>query len=517
MFDFIYDSVFGLLKIIFIFMVIFWGILEVRYHQYVKRSLFIDLMNPDRSKNLIVLFNRAKEEKEAGERGRLKFKEDQQKCRSGIFLGKDPATGRRIFDPESNEGHLLITGSPGTGKTAGLVLTTLLSWRSTFFAIDTGGDITKTIHRPGLYVYAPCEGKGFYNPFYLVDLKKDINDKLLELSNIAFALMPDIATTKENGASYFEEKGRNLLNAALIFYYLHKVSFAGACKAICILNEKALYETLTSDERTNPYILPLISDMNGSRYFNDIKSSCQKAVSVFANDIKIARTLEHPKNASVLNPGMLEKRSAILRVSLQDLKGRAQPLIRLIVAQLLSYFTNRPIGSKRILLMLDEFGNMGNIYQFEPYLANVRKNGIRVMILTQSLPQIMKYYGENEAEAIINDCKIIGCLTNVDTKTREYLSKLTASTYEQRFGTSNNDMMGSGVSMSYRDKQVVEAWEFSNMGDKQFILQTLGDRYRSAGYIFLQKENWFNSEYFKDLKKKREAVMPKQPRVRAPS
>ena len=167
--------------------------------------------------------------------------------------------------------------------------------------------------------------------------------------------------------------------------------------------------------------------------------------------------------------------------------------------------------------MLDEFGNMGNIYQFEPYLANVRKNGIRVMILTQSLPQIMKYYGENEAEAIINDCKIIGCLTNVDTKTREYLSKLTASTYEQRFGTSNNDMMGSGVSMSYRGKQVVEAWEFSNMGDKQFILQTLGDRYRSAGYIFLQKENWFNSEYFKDLKKKREAVMPKQPRVCAPS
>jgi hypothetical protein len=51
---------------------------------------------------------------------------------------------------ENTDGHILIVGGSGSGKTSGLVIPSILAWEGSVFAVDIKGELAAaTAHRPG--------------------------------------------------------------------------------------------------------------------------------------------------------------------------------------------------------------------------------------------------------------------------------------------------------------------------------------------------------------------------------
>ena len=80
--------------------------------------------------------------------------------------------------------------------------------------------------------------------------------------------------------------------------------------------------------------------------------------------------------------------------------SRTKPLVRLILNQIGRRLTERLDGERRrhrLLLMLDEFPALGRLDFFESALAFMAGYGIRAFLIAQSLNQIEKAYGQNNA------------------------------------------------------------------------------------------------------------------------
>ncbi len=113
--------------------------------------------------------------------------------------------------------------------------------------------------------------------------------------------------------------------------------------------------------------------------------------------------------------------------------SRTKPLIRLILNQLgrrltedLSAGTER----QRLLLMLDEFPALGRLDFFESALAFMAGYGIKAFLIAQSLNQIEKAYGPNNA--ILDNCHVRVCFATNDERTAKRISESLGTATELR-------------------------------------------------------------------------------------
>ncbi len=90
--------------------------------------------------------------------------------------------------------------------------------------------------------------------------------------------------------------------------------------------------------------------------------------------------------------------------------SRTKPLVRLILNQIGRRLTEKLEGHPsechrhQLLMMLDEFPALGRLDFFESALAFMAGCGVRAFLIAQSLNQISKAYGENNA--ILDNCHV---------------------------------------------------------------------------------------------------------------
>jgi len=101
--------------------------------------------------------------------------------------------------------------------------------------------------------------------------------------------------------------------------------------------------------------------------------------------------------------------------------SRTKPLVRLVLNQIGRRLTERLEGdpAKRrkhaLLMMLDEFPALGRLDFFQTALAFMAGYGIRAYLIAQSLNQISKAYGENNA--ILDNCHVRIAFSSNDERT----------------------------------------------------------------------------------------------------
>jgi len=113
--------------------------------------------------------------------------------------------------------------------------------------------------------------------------------------------------------------------------------------------------------------------------------------------------------------------------------SRTKPLIRLVLNQIGRrltedlHATNR---RQRVLLMLDEFPALGRLDFFESALAFMAGYGVRAYLIAQSLNQIEKAYGPNNA--ILDNCHVRIAFATNDERTAKRISDALGTTTQQR-------------------------------------------------------------------------------------
>lgn len=399
----------------------------------------------------------------------------------GVIFGKEK--GAVFFSPANDEGHTIVFGGSGSGKTSSLLIPTLRSWTGTSLTIDISGDISTNCDMRDKLTFEPSNAHTIpYNIFDSIDRTTDINEKYENLEQLAYMLMPESERMDDN-ARFFLTEGRKILTAALIAFYFQGMDFIQICEFIIRNSFQNLFSAI--DNSHCEAAIQYINSFQGANEKNTAgcKQAADNAVKLFATNSKIKKCIHRPvKHELYFCAASVEHSNVFVIIDDVQLELYA-PLLHVITAQCLDYFSSRSAEHTHpILFALDEFASFGKL-DITAALRKLRKKHVRIMILTQSMADIDLIYGRAERMAMMNNLQFKVVLNAADTDTQEYFSKLIGNKIIQNHSISKN---AKSVTRTYTDAKeyVVEPSELAHLKNELLLLYP-------DGYIRLMKNYYF--------------------------
>ena len=164
---------------------------------------------------------------------------------SALFLGKSQF-GDYVGKKDSVDGHTLITGASGAGKTANTARNTFETWKGTIFAFDLKGDLISQANirkSKILYLMPEHQNQYYIDPFEFI--RRDGERNLVQnCRSLAFAIIPLSLDEKD---PFWTISARNILTGALVYFFRLNVSFIQAIIVIKARKISKLLKKISSD------------------------------------------------------------------------------------------------------------------------------------------------------------------------------------------------------------------------------------------------------------------------------
>lgn len=360
----------------------------------------------------------------------------------GVFLGRWKGRYLRHDGPE----HVLAFAPTRSGKGVGLVVPTLLSWTGSAVVHDIKGenwDLTSG-WRSGFGTclrFDPTDpGSPRFNP--LMEVRKGAGE-VRDVQNIADILVdPEGSLERRN---HWEKTGHALLVGVIlhVLYADEDKTLAGCARFLSDPSrtfEKTLQIMLKTKHvregdgtRTvHPVVAQAARELlnKSENERSGVLSTALSFLSLYRDPVVAAVTSASDWQINDLVEGPRPV-SLYLVVPPSDL-SRTKPLIRLILNQIGRRLTESLPDPKRrkLLLMLDEFPALGRLDFFESALAFLAGYGVRAYLIAQSLNQIEKAYGPNNA--ILDNCHVRIAFATNDERTAKRISEALGAKTELR-------------------------------------------------------------------------------------
>lgn len=351
----------------------------------------------------------------------------------GVFLGRWNDQYIRHGGPE----HVLAFAPTRSGKGVGLVIPTLLSWTGSAIIHDIKGenwDLTSGWRSSfsKCVRFDPTDNTSArFNP--LMEIRKG-SYEVRDVQNIADILVdPEGSLERRN---HWEKTAHALLVGTILHViYAEKDKTLSGC-ARFLSDPSRTFETTLNSMLTAKHI----ARPNGAREVHPIVAQAARELlnksenersGVLSTALSFLGLYRDPVVADVtatsdwtISDLMAGDRpvSLYLVVPPSDL-SRTKPLMRLILNQIGRRLTETlPDANRRkILLMLDEFPALGRLDFFESALAFMAGYGVRAYLIAQSLNQIEKAYGPNNA--ILDNCHVRIAFSTNDERTAKRISE----------------------------------------------------------------------------------------------
>jgi len=327
---------------------------------------------------------------------------------AGVVFGKKD--GVLIEKPSTKEGHTLIIGGTGTGKTRGHGIPTLIRWEGTGLVVDIKGELNqKTAHiKPNSTIFSTESKLARYNPLDFVNEIEDVQ----EIGRNMFPI-------PQKGDPFWVQCAQSVF-AAACWEYRKEKSFAEVAQFLCANPGQEIIETLLASDQMETRIL--------ANTVTDLKP--EALAGIFAEirgklaTIAVDKTMQYATSASDFGPEDIETNMIYLQVSEARLKQYGE-LFTVIIGQFLRYLTNREEGKNPpVLIMLDEFPRLGKMSKIVEGLATLRSRNVHLMLIVQSLTQLDTIYGKDERKVIVDNCSFKLVLNATDTETQKYFSDM---------------------------------------------------------------------------------------------
>jgi len=360
---------------------------------------------------------------------------------AGVFLGQFDEQYLRHEGPE----HVLTFAPTRSGKGVGLVVPTLLSWPASAVIHDikgenwslTAGWRSRFSH---CLLFNPTDlASAAYNP--LLEVRRGAHE-VRDVQNIADILVdPEGALERRN---HWEKTSHALLVGAI----LH-VLYAGQDKTLrgvanFLSDPACTFELTLHRMMTTPHLGDAPHPVVASAAREVLNKSDNERSGVLSTAMSFLGLYRDPTVAEVTSRcdwRIADLISAEHPVSLylvvppSDI-SRTKPLIRLILNQVGRRLTESLDGSDgierrhKLLLMLDEFPALGRLDFFETALAFMAGYGLRAFLISQSLNQIDKAYGQNHS--ILDNCHVRVTFATNDERTAKRISETLGTATELR-------------------------------------------------------------------------------------
>jgi type IV secretion system protein VirD4 len=360
----------------------------------------------------------------------------------GVVLGRHTQDYLRHDGPE----HVLCFAPTRSGKGVGLVVPTLLTWPASAIVHDIKGEnwtLTagfRAKHGRVLLFDPTNAGSSAYNP--LLEVRQG-EWEVRDVQNIADILVdPEGSLDKRN---HWEKTSHSLLVGAIlhVLYAEKDKTLAGVANFLSDPRrpvEATLRAMMDTPHLGEAGVHPVIASsarelLNKSE--NERSGVLSTAMSFLGlyRDPVVARVTARCDWRIADLVGSRQPVTLYLVVPPSDI-NRTKPLIRLILNQIGRRLTEELTTSgkrHRLLLMLDEFPALGRLDFFESALAFMAGYGIKGFLIAQSLNQIERAYGPNNA--ILDNCHVRVSFATNDERTAKRVSDALGTATELRDST----------------------------------------------------------------------------------
>ncbi|MEL6623034.1 MAG: conjugal transfer protein TraG, partial [Pseudomonadota bacterium] len=356
----------------------------------------------------------------------------------GVVLGRLAKRYLRHDGPE----HVLCFAPTRSGKGVGLVIPSLLTWPGSAIVHDIKGEnwqLTAGWRAKfgRVLLFDPTNAaSAAYNP--LLEVRRGARE-VRDVQNIADILVdPEGQLERRN---HWEKTSHSLLVGAILHVLYAEKDKTLAGVASFLSNPRcSIAKTLTAMMRT-PHLgdRPHPAVAQAAREL--LNKSENERSGVLSTAMSFLSLYRDPVIAAVTSrcdwriDDLVSHARAItlyLVVPPSDI-SRTKPLVRLILNQIGRRLTEELQNTDRkhrLLFMLDEFPALGRLDFFESQLAFMAGYGLKAFLIAQSLNQIEKAYGQNNA--ILDNAHVRVAFATNDERTAKRLSDALGTTTELR-------------------------------------------------------------------------------------
>src|SRR5580692_4959771 len=387
---------------------------------------------------------RAREAKRVTTYGSARWAEAQE-VRKASLLGTDGVLIGRLRDEylrHNGPEHVLCFAPTRSGKGVGLVVPTLLTWPGSAIVHDIKGENWSLTAgwraRFGrVLLFDPTNVlSAAYNP--LLEVRRG-EWEVRDVQNIADVLVdPEGALERRN---HWEKTSHSLLVGAIlhVLYAEADKTLAGVGKFLSdpkrpiMTTLQVMMRTPHLGDRPHPVVASAAREL--------LNKSENERSGVLSTAMSFLGLYRDPVVARVTSRCDWRIRDLVeedrpttlyLVVPPSDI-SRTKPLVRLVLNQIgrrLTEELNPKDRRHRLLLMLDEFPALGRLDFFESVLAFMAGYGFKAFLIAQSLNQIDKAYGTNNA--ILDNCHIRVAFATNDERTAHRVSDALGTATEMR-------------------------------------------------------------------------------------
>ncbi|MCX7587779.1 conjugal transfer protein TraG [Phenylobacterium sp. 58.2.17] len=357
----------------------------------------------------------------------------------GVMLGK---LGRAYLRHDGPE-HVLCFAPTRSGKGVGLVVPSLLTWPGSVIVHDIKGEnwtLTAGFRaRLGrVLLFDPTNpASAAYNP--LLEVRRG-EWEVRDVQNVADVLVdPEGSLDRRN---HWEKTSHSLLVGAILHVLYAEPDKTLAGVAAFLSDPRRPIEATLGAMMRAPHLgsagpHPVVASaarelLNKSENERSgVLSTAMSFLGLYRDPVVAQVTARCDwRIADLVEPG--RPCSLYLVVPPSDI-SRTKPLIRLILNQIGRRLTETLTPDRdrpRVLLMLDEFPALGRLDFFESALAFMAGYGLKAFLIAQSLNQIEKAYGANNA--ILDNCHVRVSFATNDERTAKRVSDALGTATEMR-------------------------------------------------------------------------------------
>ena len=355
--------------------------------------------------------------------------------------------------------HVMMVAPTRAGKGVGFVIPNILAFNGSAVVLDVKGENFEKTARyrmangDEIYRFSPFDwanGTHRYNPLARIAKARSFAEQFTEVSILA-----DLFLDKDNRQSdTFSEAGKTIFVAACLLALQRNTATLGeVCKIVSDGVDKNAQYQAYAEEAVEPTLQTLW--MNAASASDRLLTSNIQALKTaglkqWDNPAVVAAT-----NANDFDFSTFRKKPQSLYIAVsEDHIPTLSPLLRLMFADLIASLRSHEPGPDEkwpVMIMIDEFQQMGAMPYLERAIHTLASYGGRIAMIAQSLAALDKIYGPDGRGSLENGAGLKLYITPRDEQTVKEVSasvgKTTSEAVTMSYGR-NKGLLGAQSSTS---------------------------------------------------------------------